>query len=158
MGILSVASGQSVYRGYEYFRSKKVLRAEEVDENIFKASVSGSDDNVYDVIVNVAHPRKSQCTCPHAAGRRIVCKHMVAAYFAVFPMEADRYVEELEAYWEEEEEAEQRQNDLADAVVKYVSRMKKSELQQELLRILFDGPEWQFERFVDENMYEDFEE
>lgn len=80
-----------------------------------------------------------------------MCKHMVATYFAVFPLEADQYIEELETYWEEEE---QRQSDLVDAVVKYVSRMKKSELQQELLRILFDGPEWQLERFVDENMYE----
>ena len=151
MGILSVASGQSVYRGYEYFQAKKVLSTEEVEAGIFKASVSGSDDNTYDVIVNIAHPRKSQCTCPHAAGRRIVCKHMVATYFAVFPLEADQYIEDLETYWEEEE---QRQSDLVDAVVKYVSRMKKSELQQELLRILFDGPEWQLERFVDENMYE----
>ena len=151
MSILTVASGQPVYRGYEYYKAKKVQRMEQLGEGEISASVSGSGGSVYDVQINVDHVRKSQCTCPHAAGRRIVCKHMVAAYFAVFPLEADQYIEDLEAYWEEEE---QRQSDLVDAVVKYVSRMKKSELQQELLRILFDGPEWQLERFVDENMYE----
>ena len=45
-------------------------------------------------------------------------------------------------------DAEQYEEELYDRVQKYVGRMKKNELQQALLELLFDGPEWQFERFV----------
>jgi hypothetical protein len=47
-----------------------------------------------------------------------------------------------------QEEAEQYEEELYDRVQKYVGHMKKNELQQALLELLFDGPEWQFERFV----------
>lgn len=45
-------------------------------------------------------------------------------------------------------EAEQYEEELYDRVQEYVGHMKKNELQQALLELLFDGPEWQFERFV----------
>ena len=35
-----------------------------------------------------------------------------------------------------------------EVVQDYVGHMKKNEIQQALLELLFDGPEWQFERFV----------
>ena len=47
-----------------------------------------------------------------------------------------------------QEEAEQYEEELYDRVQKYVGHMKKNELQQAWLELLFDGPEWQFERFV----------
>lgn len=37
----------------------------------------------------------------------------------------------------------------------YVWKMKKSELQQALLELLLDGPEWQYDRFVRENGLDD---
>lgn len=149
MSILTVASGQSVYRGYEYSQSKKVLHMKQCGEGIIQAAVSGSGNCTYDVIVDEAHPRKSQCTCPHAAGKRIVCKHMVAVYFTANPLEATKYIEDLEAYWEEEE---QRQEEQEDRLIKYVRGMKKSELQEVLLQLLFDGPDWQYDRFIEENL------
>ena len=36
-------------------------------------------------------------------------------------------------------------------VCNHVQHMKKSELQQALLQLLFSGPEWQYDRFVREN-------
>ena len=149
MSILTVASGQSVYRGYEYSRSKKVLHMEQCGEGVIQAVVSGNGGNTYDVVVDEVHPRKSQCTCPHAAGKRIVCKHMVAVYFAAHPMEAKKYIEDLEAYCEEEE---RRQEEQEDRLIKYVRGMKKNELQEALLQLLFDGPEWQYDRFIEENL------
>ena len=107
----------------------------------------GSQDWQYSVTVDLAHPRKSQCNCPHAAGKRIVCKHMVAVYFTAFPAEAKKYITDLENYWEEEE---QRQQELEERLIQYVHKMKKSELQEVLLQMLFDGPEWQYDRFVTE--------
>ena len=149
MSILPVASGQSVYRGYEYAQAKKVLCMEQFDDGAIKAAVSGSDGNVYDVLLDIVHPKKSQCSCPYAAGKRIICKHIAAVYFTAFPAEAKKYIRELEEYWEEEEERKQEQE---EKLVAYVHKMKKSELQESLLRLLYEGPEWQYDRFIRDNI------
>ena len=55
-----------------------------------------------------------------------------------------------------QEEAEQYEEELYDRVQEYVGHMKKGELQQALLELLFDGPEWQFERFVRDHDLDDY--
>ena len=151
MSIVTVASSQSAYRGYEYYKAKNVQKVDHVSEGEIGGSVSGSGNNTYDVRINLAHPRKSQCSCPHAAGKQVVCKHMVAVYFTAFPTEAERYIRELEEYWEEEEEREQETEERLIAVVR---KMKKSEAQEALLQLLLDGPDWQYDRFVAEYLEE----
>lgn len=146
MGVISLASGQSAYRGYEYFKAGKVIHLETADDGVLVGRVSGSGGRCYDVAVDTVHPRKSRCNCPHADGKRIVCKHMVAVYFTAFPDEAQAYITDLENCWEEEE---LRQQEMEERLIQYVSKMKKSELQQALLQLLFEGPEWQFDRFVE---------
>ena len=47
---------------------------------------------------------------------------------------------------------QQRQEEQADNLIKYVHSMKKSELQEALLQLLFDGPDWQYDRFIEENL------
>ena len=68
---------------------------------------------------------------------------MVAVYFTAFPQEAKQYIEEIEQDWYDgyEEEYEEQ-------VIQRVQKMKKAELQQALLQVLFDGPDWQYERFI----------
>lgn len=117
---------------------------------MIKAAVTGNG-STYDTLIDAAHPRKSQCNCPHASGKRIICKHMVAVYFTAFPAEAKKYITELESYWEEEEQQKQEQE---NRLICFVHKMKKSELQEALLQLLFDGPEWQYERFVEETLGE----
>lgn len=78
---------------------------------------------------------------------------MVATYFSVYPEEAERFYRE---YVEAQEEAERQEEELYERVQEYVWNMKKSELQQALLELLFDGPEWQFEHFVQENGLDDY--
>lgn len=75
-------------------------------------------------------------------------KHIVTAYFAVLPKEADKFYAEQMAY---QEEAQKRQEELYDKVRQYVLKMKKSEAQQALLQLVYEGPEWQYERFIREN-------
>lgn len=152
MGILECASGASVWRGFYYYKEKKVVSLEEIEANIFYAKVSGSLIEPYSVELHIDHPRKSKCNCPHADGKRIVCKHIVAAYFAALPEEAEKFYAEAVAYQEEEE---QRQEALSNKVCDYVWHMKKNELQEALLQLLFDGPEWQYDRFVEENGLDD---
>lgn len=148
MGILSLASRQSVYRGYEYWEQERVHGLKNDGDGILTATVSGSEDKIYEVAVNIAHPRKSSCTCPHAAGRQLVCKHMVAVYFTAYPSETHEYKAQLEAAWEDDEDA---LSELQASTVEAVSKMKKAELQDVLLQMLFDGPMWQLECFVREH-------
>ena len=145
MGLLECASGASVWRGYDYYNEKKVKNLVETSAGVFTAEVIGTANEPYVVEIDVAHPRKSTCNCPHADGKRIVCKHMVATYFAAYPDEAVRFYRE---YLKAQEEAEQYEEELYDRVQEYVGHMKRNALQQALLELLFDGPEWQFERFV----------
>lgn len=152
MGLLECASGASIWRGYDYFKEKKIKTLEEIGDNIYSATVTGSSNQLYSVELHVDHPRKSKCNCPHANGKRIICKHIVAAYFTAFPEEAENFYAEAMAYQEEEEK---RQEELSDKVCHYVWHMKKDELQQVLLQLLFDGPEWQYEQFIRENGLDD---
>ncbi len=87
MGILECASVASVWRGYDYYKENKIGNIEKIGENIYSAAVSGSSSELYSVELHIDHPRKSKCSCPHADGKSIICKHIVAAYFTVFPKE-----------------------------------------------------------------------
>ena len=74
---------------------------------------------------------------------------MVAVYFTAFPKEAQKYITDLKNSWEEEE-AQQQESE--EKLIQYVSKLKKGELQEALLQLLFDGPEWQYDRFIEENI------
>ena len=77
---------------------------------------------------------------------------MVALYFAAYPEEAKNYINELNAYWAEEEK---RREEAERKLGGYILRMRKAEL-QEALELLQDGPEWQYEMFMDRcGLFED---
>lgn len=145
MSLLSSASAASVWRGYDYFQERKVQKLEKIGNNRFIGMVAGSERNTYTTTIDLEHLRQSSCNCPHAAGRRIICKHMVALFFTVFPDEADKFYAEAMAY--EEEEA-QRQEELYNMLPKYIHKLKKSELEQILLDLLYGGPDWQYDQFI----------
>ena len=152
MGMIECTSGASLWRGYDYYKENKVKNLIETSPGIFSANVEGNSDKPYIVEIDIAHPRKSKCNCPHADGKRIVCKHMMAVYFAVFPEEAQRIYNEAIEYQEQEDK---RAEELYEKVRQHVWKMKKNEAQQALLELIFDGPEWQFDRFVREHNLED---
>ena len=145
MSLLSLASSESCWRGYSYYKENKVLRLETIDEYCFKATVSGSGRKSYSVEIDLSHPRRSSCTCPHAAGKRVICKHMIATYFAAFPEEATSYYAEI---IRQEEEWEDYQEEVTEKIRRYVQGLKKHEAQELLWELLQDGPEWQWERFI----------
>ena len=96
--LVHLASNASFNRGLGYYKSKAVLNGEKIGDGVYQGKVSGSQDNIYDVVIDIDHPRKSTCTCPFAAGRRVICKHMVALYFFHFSEQAKAVLAE----WEEE--------------------------------------------------------
>ena len=149
MGLIELASGSSLWRGYDYYEAKRVKDVTRLSKHEIEGKVSGSNRKSYATIINTEHPRTSKCSCPHTNGRRVICKHMVALYFTAYPEEAKKLLDAAKAY---EIEEEKRQEERENAVVKYISRMKKEDLQQTLLALLFDGPEWQYDRFVREHI------
>lgn len=152
MSIFTSASAKSVYRGYEYFVGNKVLSINQINEFEYEGTVKGTAQNPYSVHLNIKKPKTSTCDCPFANGRRI-CKHMVALYFAVFPDATRQYKMQLEnEFYEEEEDWEEEdwEAEIDDKIQDYIIKLSKSELQDILLQILYDGPEWQFDKFINE--------
>lgn len=154
MSLMSCASYKSLWRGYEYFKQDKVLEWMQESESEFYGLVGGSNGTYYNVYIDLDHPRKSTCNCPHADGRRVICKHMVALFFKAFPEEAEKYYNDVANYEAEErkrqEKIEKKQAELEIKVIDHVCKMKKNDLAEALLQILFDGPEWQYEKFIRE--------
>lgn len=152
MGILNAASGKSVWHGYDYFNNNRVISCEQTGETEFVGKVRGSRD--YEVKIDYKHPRKSVCNCPQANGKRVVCKHMVALYFAVFPMEADILLEQ-NGKWEQAEEDKNKK--VYSRVSEYIDSMSAEQAKNELYSLLMDSPEWVFDRFVRDHGMEDLE-
>lgn len=135
MGLLDIASNNSFWRGYDYYENGMVISFSSIGENKYEGKVRGSSDNTYDVVIDVYHPKKSTCTCPHAEGTRKVCKHKVAIYLSVFPEEGKRIVKEAEEYDREQEEL--RTENYME-IERYVNSLTKQELREELLWRLLD--------------------
>ena len=125
MGLIEIASGNSVWRGMDYYNNKRVASVEKTSTTTYDGTVKGTE--LYYVHVDLEHPRKSTCTCPFADGRRVICKHMIALYFTAEPKAAEDFLKQVEEWEKEEEEEEQRHYDeLRD----YVNSLSKAELQQ----------------------------
>lgn len=149
MGIISLASGNSCWRGLDYYKNKKVIKLKKINENEYSSIVKGS--NNYNVHLDIEHPRKSSCDCPLANGKRIICKHIVATYFTAMPKEATNFEEEQNRL---QEEYEEYQDELYDKVIEYINKMSKDELIGELINIFDYGPEWIYDDFVRRNYIE----
>lgn len=145
MSLLTLASGRSVLRGYEYFEENHVSTYKIISNTEISGTIKGSGNKHYKVLIDTEHPRKSKCNCPHADGKRIICKHMIALYFSAFPLQAKKYYDEVIAY---EIEEEKRQEELDNKIANYIGRLKKDELQNMILEMLYEGPEWQYDKFV----------
>lgn len=148
MGIISLASGNSCWRGLDYYKSKKVTKLNKINENEYSSIVKGT--NNYNVHLDIEHPRKSTCDCPLANGKRIICKHIVATYFKAFPNKAVDFEEEQERL---QEEYEKEQEEEYDKAIECLNKMSKQELINELIQVFDYGPEWIYNDFVKRNLY-----
>ena len=135
MGLIEMASGNSVWRGMDYYKNKKVIAWEKSGTDTYDGKVSGSGNNKYLVHIDKAHPRKSTCNCPFAEGRRVVCKHMIALYFTAEPQAAKDFLKKVEQ-WEAEEAEREKQH--YDDLKKYVKGLSKTEVQEQLLNALVE--------------------
>ncbi len=138
MGLLEIASNNSFWRGYDYYRNGNVKSHRQISEYRYEGEITGSDNTTYSVMIDAEHPKRSTCNCLHAEGTRRICKHKVALYLSIFPEEVDRVLREIEE-WEAGEE--QRWQDECKEMEKYVNSLSKQELREQLLWRLIDERE-----------------
>ena len=135
MGLIDLASSNSLWRGIDYYRSKNVKKIKKISDDEYNSIVSGTEE--YNVHIDINHPRKSTCTCPFADGRRVICKHMVATFFTIYPEEAERIIKEEQEYEEEEERLFEEH---LEEVREYVNGLTEDEVRALLIDKLMD--EW----------------
>lgn len=145
MGLINIASGNSTWRGLDYYKENKVSDYKKTSDSEYEGIVNGSNGKKYNVFMDIEHPRKSKCDCPHAKDKRIICKHIVALYFTAFPAEVDKFLKEVE---EAEKEYKAYEEELYNKTIKYINSMSKNELKEALIEILNVAPEWVYDRFV----------
>ena len=148
MSILTAASSKSAWRGYECFMENKVQFIKKIDGTHIYGAVAGSEPDPYSVTLDLEHPKRSDCSCPFANGLK-VCKHMVAVYFAAFPEEAIKFKNAVDQAIEKEEKYRE---ELPRRIENYVNRRNKAELRDLVLNLIYELPEWEFERFVRDNI------
>ena len=148
MSLISLSSGTSTWRGYEYYCNKKCESSEEIGMNLYIGKVKGNG-STYDVCIDLAHPKRSTCNCPHAEGRRIICKHMVALYFSIFPDEAEEYIREVE---KSEEEREELNRAMDEMLIKHLKSLTKQQLKDDLYELINSLPEWMKEKYIVEKI------
>ena len=148
MELYKSASIQSSFRGYDYFKNGKVISCEKINKFEYKGIVKGSNNN-YNVTINVEHPKKNSfCNCPYADGKKIICKHMIALYFTIFPDKAKQFMDEVE---EHNKKVDKYYDELDIRLERYINKMSKSELQQALLDCLCQA-DWLYNRFAREHI------
>ena len=145
MKLVNLASYDSAWRGYEYYKEDKVISYEQVEDGVYKGKVKGSGNAIYNVTLDLNKVRNTSCDCPFANGRRIICKHAVALYFAIFPNDAGEYKKQVD---KEQAEYEEWEDGLPDRVEAYVRKLSKKELQDQLLDVLFTADDWVLNRYI----------
>ena len=156
MGLLDVCSYNSYWRGLDYFENKRVKSLKHINRYEFEADVEGTE--TYHVHLDIAHPRKSTCTCPHAAGKSTICKHKVAVYFSAFPEEAQEATNERNRYYEELEEREKEYDKKVEEMAKryreYVDSLSIEEMKKMLVNYMVDSyMEGEDDPYEDEDCY-----
>lgn len=58
MGLLDCASGKSLWRGMEHYEKRMVIAVCKAEENKYIGIVKGSKDIEYDIVLDIAHPKK----------------------------------------------------------------------------------------------------
>lgn len=149
MGFYDISPRISVYKGYKLYTDDAVLCCEKCGETQYMGQVK-DENHVYSVFVDLDHPRTSKCTCAKAVGRRIICVHKAALFFAASPegvMAHKKWLEEMEEQDLEYDSA------LCKEVAAYVETLDAAQLRRELLRLLSTHPRWKHSSLV-QSMYE----
>ena len=152
MGIVDLANRNSYWRGLDYFSNNKIIESKKIDSSNYIGKVKGTE--IYNVIIDTEHPKKSKCTCPFANGKSKICKHMVALYFYNFPKEARKIIkEQKERERKIQEYNEKREKEQYERIFKYVNNLSVEQMKNELIGALIQIEDMNYEYYEE---YDDF--
>lgn len=138
MAFYSAASNASLWRGVDYYETGKVVDFSKSGERTISGTVEGSEGNRYSVDIDLDHPKRSTCTCPFAAGRQVVCKHMVALYFASTPGSYERLLKDVEEAETLHQLQEERwKEETRDAIEEAVSKLSEKGAKERLADMMY---------------------
>jgi len=153
MGLIDIASSKSVWRGIDYYKQDKVLSWSMNEDGTCDGIVAGSGNQKYHVHVDSEHPRRSTCDCPHAKGKMIICKHIVAVSFCLDETEMDRFKSEKTIYESEEDE---RRAKLYERYMSYAKRMSKKELQEAYVELMLQLDEYSYKEKLEKKKFKEY--
>lgn len=139
MKFINLASCNSQFRGLDCYKAKKVIGYEKINDSEYRSKVKGSNGETYDVFINITRPRSSSCNCAFASGRRVVCKHMIASYFKIFPNKVKEFNDDVDRINREYEESliEERELKIKE-ITKYVNSLSAKEARHKLIEKLIE--------------------
>ena len=157
MGLLDLASNNSYWRGLSYFKDNRVKNIVQTNRYEYDADVQGTE--LYHVHINIDHPRKSTCTCPHASGKTTICKHKVAVYFAIDPDAVEEAEDIINRYEKERDEIEERFDEQYKKRIKmiedYVTSLDEETVRKMLTNMLCDEA---YDEVARETGYDEFDD
>ena len=157
MKFIQIGSYWSQQNGYLYYENGNVLEINKINDKEYTGLVKGSGENVYSVHLITDHPRKSTCDCPRANGKRVVCKHLIAAYFAVNPELVEEIKQAEEERLKREEEWHQEYSIRHKKRVKEARKYANSLTVREMREIIFQNKLEELEEY-EEQFYEEPED
>ena len=141
----------NLVKGHEYYIEKKVINYKPKADGIFVGTVKGSNNEIYDIELNLKEFHKSTCSCSFGKkGNK--CKHLAALYFELY---GDEWYDDYVLPISEEEKTmlfDAMDDYVLDKIEKFISLLKKDEVKDLLQYYLYNDKE-----FV-RHLLEDFED
>lgn len=153
MSYIDSAAYWSKVNGFDYYENGCVISIEKISDDEYHAKVKGSKDNIYNIIYYPDFPKKSTCDCPRANGKKVVCKHKVAVFYALNPQEAEivkKEREEIISIQEElERQFEERHRERLKNATEYVESLTFEQMKSLLIGYMVSEMEENEERYYE---------
>ncbi len=156
MDILRMCNERINIRGYDYYKRKQVKDLKKVNDNLYTAVVRGNYD--YKVEIDLNNYKKCNCSCPY---NKKICKHIVAAYYEIFPEEATLYEKILKSLIKSKNKYEANKKKEYEMIyknaVEYASSLTENEAREKLISEIVSKRYYDNYDEYDERYEEDFE-
>ena len=153
MSYIDSAAYWSKVNGFDYYENGRVISIEKISDDEYHAKVKGSKDNIYNIVYYPDFPKKSTCDCPRANGKKVVCKHKVAVFYALNPQEAEivkKEREEIISIQEElERQFEERHRERLKNATEYVESLTFEQMKSLLIGYMVSEMEENEERYYE---------
>ncbi len=145
MKFLDKAIPSALWKGYFYHKNGQIASVHELENSCYYSYVYEKDGTSRCVEIDIKHPTKSKCSCKNPYGKHLVCEHMVAVFFEIHPVEAEKLFERAKNYQKEEE---MREREIHRRIEEHFRNMDKETLVDAVLNCITRLPDWECDDFL----------